>query len=66
MTGQIRKVLDDMIEKVSAGNQVIKTTTKTKLILKGINPDNYDENSYDDPAVMDKIKEVAKEFHVEV
>ncbi|MGM5483041.1 MAG: hypothetical protein ACQESF_06255 [Nanobdellota archaeon] len=66
LTGQIHNALKTIIEKVSSGNEIIATTTKTKLVLKGIDPDKYDPNSEDDPQVMEKVKQVANEFNVQI
>ena len=35
---------------------------KTKMILKGIAVDKYTPASPDDPAVVQKVKDIAKEF----
>jgi len=55
-----------MIQKVitqkSRGNQIIAKSIKTKMILKGIAVDKYTPSSPDDPAVMQKIRDIAKEF----
>jgi len=39
MAGQIKKMLDQIISKRSNGNALVISTTKTKLVLKGLNPD---------------------------
>ena len=44
MAGQIRIILDTIIERRSKGNSTIALTTKTKFILKGINPDRFDRD----------------------
>mgnify|MGYP006273704469 CR=1 FL=1 len=66
MAGQIHKTLNEIIKKVSNGNPIIETNTKTKLILRGLDPDSFDENSEDDQVVLDKVNQVAKEFNVQV
>jgi len=38
MAGQIRNIIDTIIERRSRGNPTIALTTKTKFILKGVNP----------------------------
>lgn len=64
MAGQIRRMIDEIIEKKSKGNQAIVGAIKTKLILKGIRPDSYTTNSPDDPQVMGKIKDLAREMGI--
>jgi hypothetical protein len=62
MAGQIKHMIDEIITKRSKGNPTIASTTKTKLILKGINPDKYTALSEDDPLVIKKLRELAKEL----
>lgn len=66
MAGQIRPMIDTIIEKRSKGNPTIALTTKTKFILKGINPDRFDRMSPDDPAVIARIKEIGAAMGVSV
>lgn len=62
MAGQIRTMIDQIIEAKSHGNPAIAGATKTKLILKGIKPDAFDRSSPDDPAIMAKLRDFAKEL----
>ena len=39
-------------------------TTRTKLILKGINPDKFTAASEDDPVMIQKAMAVAKDMGV--
>ena len=64
MAGQIRKLLDTIVEKRSKGNSTIALTTKTKLIFKGFDPDNFNAASADDPAAIQKIKAIAVDLGV--
>ena len=64
MAGQAKILIDKIIEKVSNNNPVLKTTTRTKLILKGIQPDKYTPNTPDDPEVLKKIRLIGSEFGV--
>ena len=64
MAGQIKEMLDQIIETRSRGDSFLALTTKTKLALKGINPEKYDLNSEDDPWVINKVKRMAKEMGV--
>lgn len=52
-------MLDAIVAQRSKGNPVIAMTTKTKLILKGVNPDLYNDLSPDDPVVMAKVRTIA-------
>jgi ribosomal protein L18 len=64
MAGQIRSMIDQIIEKRSNGNAVLASTTQTKLILKGIDPAKYDANSQDDPQVIARLRELAAELSI--
>ena len=66
MAGQIKHLIDQIIEKKSRGSDLIKLTMKTKFVLKGIDPDLFTDLSPDDPEVLDKIKEAAKDFNVDI
>jgi hypothetical protein len=64
MAGKINKAINEIISQRSKGNATLASTTKTKLIIKGINPDNYNEDSPDDQAVLEKIHQIADGFGV--
>ena len=59
-------MLDSIIQKRANGNPTVAVTTKTKLILKGLNPDAFNGSSPDDPAVVAKVKVIAAELGVNV
>ncbi|UUX91916.1 hypothetical protein [Methanoplanus endosymbiosus] len=66
MTGKIIELIDKVVELKSGGNPTLANTTRTKLLLKGINPKKYDSQSEDDPEVIDKVKSVAKEMGIKL
>lgn len=66
MVGEIKRKIDKLLDEVSQGNPVVKSSTRAKLILKGIRPDIYTEESEDDPQVLEKLNKVAHEFNVQV
>lgn len=66
MAGQIRKTIDRIIDEKSRGNQIIASSIRTKMILKGISVDKYTASSPDDPEVMQKLKAVAAEYGITV
>lgn len=59
-------MLDSIIQQRANGNSTIASTTKTKLILKGVNPDRFNGSSPDDPVLMAKVKAIAIELGVSV
>jgi hypothetical protein len=60
MPGKIKRLIDDIIEKRAGGNQVLQSTLRTKLILRGIDPKKYDENSPDDETIINKLIEFSR------
>lgn len=66
MAGQIKKLIDTIIVKRSKGLKGLIYTTKAKLLLKGIDPDAYYDNSYDNPLILEKVRKIAVELGVEI
>jgi len=66
LAGKIKKAIDDLLKQVAKNDPVLIKTTRTKLILKGINPDKFTATSDDDPAVLQKLAAIAKEFNVRI
>jgi hypothetical protein len=66
MPGQIKSIIDSIIEQRARGNTTLALTTKTKLMLKGVNPDRYTSASPDDPAVISKLAQIAAEMGVQL
>ncbi len=66
MAGQIKLAIDKIIDERAKGNPSIASTTRTKLILKGIDPSKFNASSPDDPAVMEKIKGFANELGIQI
>ncbi|NDO47590.1 hypothetical protein [Clostridium sp. MD294] len=66
MAGQIYHIIQSVITQKSKGNQIIARSIKTKMILKGIAVDKYTPSSPDDPVMVQKVKDVAKEFGLTV
>jgi hypothetical protein len=62
MAGQIKNMIDKIIQQRAKGDPLLERTTKTKLLLKGINPTRYTEDSQDDPAVIEKLHRFADEM----
>lgn len=64
MSGKIRQLIDTLVEKRSQGSASIASTTRTKLLLKGIDSKKYSEQSDDDPAVIASIIKIADEMGI--
>jgi len=66
MAGKIRKMIDAIITKKAGGNPTLVHITKTKMLVKGINPDSYTAQSEDDAEVIRKLDAIAKEFGIKL
>lgn len=66
MAGKIKSIIDSIVDKRSNGNSTIATLTKSKMVMKGINPEKYTSTSEDDPVVIEKLVAMAKELNVNI
>lgn len=66
MAGQIKEMLNTIIRQCAQGDPFVASLTKTKLTLKGINPDRYDGTTPDDAATIAKLKAIAKEMGIAI
>lgn len=66
MAGKIKATIEQIIKQRSKGDPVIALTTKTKIILKGINPDKFSATSEDNPQVLESLRKIATELGVSV
>jgi len=57
-------MIETIIEKRAKGNPTVALTTKTKFILKGLNPGAFTASTPDDPAVIAKVKAIGAELGV--
>jgi hypothetical protein len=62
MAGQIKKLIDTIVEQRAQGNKVLEGVVKMKLILKGIDPKLYTAQSADDPAIIGKLLDLMQEL----
>jgi hypothetical protein len=62
MAGKIRQMIDSVIAQRAMGNPMLEKIIKTKLILKGVNPNKYTLQSDDDPLVLEKIERMLTEL----
>lgn len=64
MSGQVMVLINRLIDARAKGNPVVASTTRTKLLLKGIKPDNWNASSPDDAAMIAKVRDAAREMGV--
>lgn len=66
MAGQVKKMIDTIIQQRSQGNPAIASSTRIKLAIKGIDPKNFTETSTDDPVVLGKLQQLAQELSIKL
>ena len=64
MAGQIKAMIDKIVAERSKGNPILASTTTTKLILKGFDPDAYSSTSPDEPAAIARLRQIAVDLNV--
>jgi hypothetical protein len=64
MAGKIKALIDYIIEKRSEGNATLMVTTKTKIMLKGINPEIYTTTSEDNPVIERRLRDIGEELGI--
>jgi hypothetical protein len=62
MAGKIREMIDFVLKQRAAGNSMLEKIIKTKMILKGINPNKFTHLSDDDPAVLQQLEGMSMEL----
>ncbi len=62
MAGKIKQMIDTIINQRAKDNPMLAGVVKTKLMLKGIDPNKFTAQSDDDPAILAKLEAVAKEL----
>lgn len=62
MAGKIQQMIDTIISQRAKDNAILARIIKTKLVLKGIDPNKFTPQSADDPAVIGKLEALMKEF----
>ena len=60
--GNIKKVIDAIIIRKGKGDPLLVINIRKKLVLKGINPSRYTYETIDDPVVLAKLRDLAKDF----
>ncbi len=58
MAGRIKQLIDHIISQRAQNNPMLERVIKTKLILKGINPNKYTLQSNDDPVILEKLEKM--------
>ena len=64
MAGKVKSTIDLIITHRSQGNANWVAPLKIKLIMKGIDPDEWHESSPDDPKMLLRVESVARDMGV--
>ena len=62
MAGKIKILIERLIDLRTKGDQGLIAPMKIKLIMKGVDPDLFDENSPDNPMLIQRVHAIAKEM----
>ena len=60
--GNIKKVIEAIIVRKGKGDPLIVINIRKKLVFKGINPAKYTCETIDDPVVLRKLMELARDL----
>ncbi|HEX9062487.1 MAG TPA: hypothetical protein VF941_20125 [Clostridia bacterium] len=66
MAGTIKRYVESYITQMSKGNPTMSSLIKSRLCLRGILVDKYNENSPDDPVIIEKLLDIAKQSNIKL
>lgn len=66
MVGKIKCMIDQIIKEKSKQDPTLSHMVNAKICMKGIIPKKDDENSSDDPVIIEKLVNIANELDVKV
>mgnify|MGYP000927577411 CR=1 FL=1 len=66
MPGQIKKLIDSYVNQMSKNNSALAGIVRSKLALQGIIASKYNEKSPDDPVIINKIYDIAKQSNIKL
>jgi len=66
MPGNVKRMIDSIVQQRAKGNPTLIASTRTKLILKGVNPDQFSDTSPDDAVMIGKVRAIGAELGVHV
>lgn len=66
MAGKVKQLIDRLIELRTNGERGLVAPLKIKLIMKGVDPDLYDESSPDNPLIMQRVITIAHDLGYDI
>ncbi len=64
--GQVKKLIDKLIFERSKGDSFLETSTRFKLLVKGIDVKKINDETPDDPKIIEKIYEIAAMLNIKL
>lgn len=61
--GKIKCMIEKIISERSRGSEALAKVVRTKLILKGIQPERYTDQSEDDPKIIRKLEKMLRNLN---
>lgn len=61
-----KQLIEKLIWERSKGDPFMESSTRIKLLMKGIDPLKIDDNTPDDPEMIKKIYEVAEACNLDI
>jgi len=66
MAGTIHRLILRLIELRTGGNPALVPSIKIKLIMKGVDPDQHNEKSADNPITIARLHAIAKDMSIKL
>lgn len=66
MAGKAREIIDLLVQQRAGQSPAAAHFIRTKLILRGIDPDKYTSDSPDDAQVLMTLREIAREYGLQL
>jgi len=66
MPGMICLMVRAFLEKRTEGRVHLVPSEKIKLIMKGIDPDQFTPSSPDDPIIIGRLRKIAQQMSIEL
>jgi hypothetical protein len=64
MAGQLKSMIERVVQERAKGSPTLAVTTRAKLLLKGIPVNDFTDKSADDPAMIQRVRVAAGEMGV--
>ena len=62
MAGKIQRLIDELVEVRTKGRAALTHFVRAHLVLSGIDPDQFDETSADDPEIVARLERMIDDF----